>query len=156
MCWEGRRARRDLKRKKNSVIKKLVAVKHPSYPTLQIRGCHPRGATERNAASGGSGNTLERWGWDALGEGPHGNVLYIINNPCLCLWPVTALLLCHMSTGSSWLHLHGESLCISEYLNDAKETLFVTLISGTSKVQIRAGWGEDKGRTDLCCLPLRG
>lgn len=54
------------------------------------------------------------------------------------------------------MHLHGESLCISEYLNDAKETLFVALVSGTSKVQIRAGWEGDKGRADLWCLPLRG
>lgn len=141
--------------KKKSLIKKIGSCKTSILSNSADQGMSPTGsgtswgATRKNVASGGSGDTLERWGWDALGEGPHGNVLSIINNPCLCLWPVTALLLCHMSTGSSWLHLHGESLCISEYLNDAKETLFVASISGTSKEQMRAGWEEDKGRADL-------
>lgn len=41
------------------------------------------GAAGGNAAAGGTGETLERRDWDALGGGPHGNVLYIINNMCL-------------------------------------------------------------------------
>lgn len=48
------------------------------------------GAAGGNAAAGGTRETLERRGWDALREGPHGNALYIINNMCLCLWSVTA------------------------------------------------------------------
>lgn len=53
-----------------------------------------QGATEENAAAGGTGKTLERRDWDALGEGPHGNVLYIINNMCLYLRSVTTCC-CH-------------------------------------------------------------
>lgn len=43
-------------------------------------------ATGRCAAAGGTGETPERPDWAASGEGPHGNVLYIINNPCLCVY----------------------------------------------------------------------
>lgn len=71
----------------------LVAVKHPLYSTLQIRRWQPQGAAVPHGAPvllAGMGRALERQEWDASGEGPHGNVLCIINNTCLCLWSVTA------------------------------------------------------------------
>lgn len=85
------------------------------------------GAAGGNAAAGGTRETLERRGWDALREGPHGNALYIINNVSLFMVS-DSLLLCHMSKASSWLHLHSKihTLWISKYLNDAKETFLVT------------------------------
>lgn len=56
---------------------------HPDKGMSPTGSGASRGAIPGNADGGGTGESLERRDWDALGEGAHGNVLYVINNMCL-------------------------------------------------------------------------
>lgn len=68
----------------------LVGIKHPSYSTLQRKGCHPQWCHWGKCYWWHRGDPGETGLECRRGRSPWQCILYIINNFCLYLRPVTA------------------------------------------------------------------